>query len=100
MTTQTPTAAHAAARLDAFAAHLLTQPDLDATLTPSGLRIRTDTPGCCSEVRQRGDLITCRRREDDRNELWFWTSWGDPIAPAHDVIGASVRVRGYLAVES
>ncbi len=102
MTSQRPTAADAAARLDAFAARLAVLPDLEATITPSGLLVRNPSGrGCCDDVPfGPTDRITCKRRRDDGDALWFFTSWNEPIAPADDVVGASVRVLGYLAVES
>lgn len=101
MATETiPTAAHAAARLDALAVRLDAVPVLTYERTPTGVRVRNpETSGCCESAKRRADHVTCRRREDDFNELWFWTSWGEPITRADDVVGASVRILGYL-VES
>lgn len=93
--------ARAASRLNALAARMDALP-LESTITPCGLLVRNpDRPGCCDAVRSRADRITCRRRWDDAHRLWFFTSWGEPITEATDVIGASVRILGYLApVES
>ncbi|WP_301177323.1 hypothetical protein [Actinomadura geliboluensis] len=97
MTTQAPTAAAAAARLDALAVRIDAIPGLTHERTSTGVRIRNPAvPGCCEFARRRADHVTCRRRPDDFNELWFWTSWGEPITRADDVVGASVRIIGYL----
>lgn len=45
------------------------------------------------------DTITCREREDDGNRLWFYTSWGDPIAEADRITDAAVIIAGNLRRE-
>src|SRR5690606_5190708 len=42
------------------------------------------------------DTITCREREDDEGRLWFYTSWGDPVAEVDRVTDAAVIIAGNL----
>ncbi|MFC4054643.1 hypothetical protein ACFOY4_33555 [Actinomadura syzygii] len=42
------------------------------------------------------DKVTCRPRDSDGGALWFWTSWGEPIAQADRIIDAQVVIGGYL----
>jgi hypothetical protein len=53
--------------------------------------------GCCDEVAHAADTITCRPRTGDGDRMWFWTSWGEPIAEADRIIEAKMVIRGYLA---
>jgi hypothetical protein len=71
-------------------------------LTARGLRVEADGQLI---VRAGGDVprairVTCRPREDDGRKLWFFTHWGEPLAEAHDVIGAAVAITGLLAVRA
>lgn len=93
-----PTSPTAATRLNALAAHLGAIPGLESRITGRGLLVRNPgRPGCCEETPfGRSDRITCERRSEDGGALWYFTSWGEPISPADDVVGASVRIRGYL----
>ena len=50
--------------------------------------------GCCSACP--ADTITCRVRRDDGFRYWYFTSWGEPLAQAFDVVSAAVSVQGYL----
>jgi hypothetical protein len=61
--------------------------------TASGLRVvNPQVRGCCSLV---ADTISCREREQDRR-VWFWTSWGEPIAPNDRISDAALAVMAYL----
>ncbi|WP_433228090.1 hypothetical protein [Actinomadura formosensis] len=53
-----------------------------------------DASGCCA--RRLSDTVTCRARPDDGNRWWYFTSWGEPIAPADQVTDAAVSIQGYL----
>ncbi|MFC4913193.1 hypothetical protein [Actinomadura gamaensis] len=53
--------------------------------------------GCCAEVAHPSDRVTCRAREDDGGRLWFWTSWGEPIAEAARVEDAAIAINGMFA---
>jgi hypothetical protein len=69
---------------------------LHTELTASGLRVTNpNVPGCCQEVEHPSDLIKCHSRQGYATP-WFWTSWRDPLAPAHRLDDALVRVRAYL----
>ncbi|WP_131735970.1 hypothetical protein [Actinomadura roseirufa] len=83
-------------RLAALAAHLGAR-KLTVELTPNGLLVTNqNAPGCCPETRHPRDLITCRKRPEDDGTLWLFTSWGEPIAPADQIIDAAVFILGYL----
>lgn len=83
-------------RLAALAAHLSAR-KLDVDLGPEGLRVTNpQVKGCCAK--NAADTISCRLRDEDAGVLWFFTSWGEPIAPADRVTDAAVAVLGYLAV--
>jgi hypothetical protein len=83
------------ARLAALAAHLSAR-KLDVQLDSSGLRVENpQVEGCCS--RNAADTVSCRPRDDDAGRLWYFTSWGEPIAPADRVTDAAVFVLGYLS---
>lgn len=45
------------------------------------------------------DVVTCQERRDDGGTLWFFTSWGDPIAGADDVVDAAMRIAATLDAE-
>jgi hypothetical protein len=49
--------------------------------------------GCCALV---ADTITCRERSEDSGRVWFWTSWGEAIAPADRITEAALAVMAYL----
>lgn len=69
---------------------------LHVRLTASGLRvINLNAKGCCQEVEHPADLIKCHSRQGYATP-WFWTSWRDPIAPAHRLDDALARVCAYL----
>jgi hypothetical protein len=51
--------------------------------------------GCCK--RHPADTITCRRHTGGDGR-WFFTSWGEPIAPAGEITVATAYVLNYLAV--
>jgi hypothetical protein len=53
--------------------------------------------GCCAEVAHPADTITCRARPEDGGRMWFWTSWGEPIAEADRITDASVVILRNLA---
>lgn len=44
--------------------------------------------------------VTCEPRAKDGGADWFWTHWGDPIAPADNITGAEVALVGLLAADS
>ncbi|GAA4238974.1 hypothetical protein GCM10022254_57160 [Actinomadura meridiana] len=73
---------------------------LTTHLTGKGLHvINPKVPGCCDDVRHPADRITCHRRpaEDGLDGgRWFWTSWGESLAPVHRVDDALIRVRANL----
>ncbi|WP_131738577.1 hypothetical protein [Actinomadura roseirufa] len=54
--------------------------------------LNPNLPGCCEGAPQPADTITCKRREDDGGRLWFFTSWGEPIAEADRVVDAALSV--------
>ncbi|MFI0354578.1 hypothetical protein [Actinomadura sp. 9N407] len=59
----------------------------------SGLRVvNPQVMGCCSLV---ADTIGCRARDEDQR-VWFWTSWGEPIAPADRISDAALAVMAYM----
>ncbi|WP_141581332.1 hypothetical protein [Actinomadura sp. WMMA1423] len=80
------------ARLAALHAHLAARGldvELDGHLT---VRVKAEIP--------RAVHITSRPRDKDGRQLWFFTHWGEPLAPAHDIIGAAVAITGLLAVRA
>jgi hypothetical protein len=69
---------------------------LKAELTDKGLKVvNPQIAGCCSA--HAADTITCRPRTDDGGRMWFWTSWGAPIAEAHQIPDAALIIRTNLA---
>ncbi|MFD0685891.1 hypothetical protein [Actinomadura fibrosa] len=85
-------------RLYALGARL-TVHGFETVLTARGLSVLNhEAPGCCDLVSCRSDCIQCRPRRDDSDRLWFFTSWGHPIAEAERVIDAAVLVAGYLRI--
>ncbi|WP_433325986.1 hypothetical protein [Spirillospora sp. CA-294931] len=83
--------------LAALGAHLGAR-GFTVELTREGLQVTNPrVAGCCAEVPHVGDTITCRAREEDGGRLWFWTSWGDPIAPADRITDATMVILGNLA---
>ncbi|MBX6769508.1 MAG: hypothetical protein IRY90_20565 [Actinomadura rubrobrunea] len=65
--------------------------------TARGLKVYNPAlPGCCAEVAHPSVLITCRRRADDGGRTWFFTSWGEALAPVDEVDDAAMYVVGYL----
>jgi len=82
--------------LAALAVHLSAR-RLAVTTTAAGLRVvNKDVPGCCG-ARYAADTVSCRPREDDAGTLWFFTSWGEPIAPADQVEDAGMYIHAYLS---
>ncbi|MCP9953145.1 hypothetical protein [Actinomadura madurae] len=81
-------------RLAALAAHLSAR-KLDVGLDSGGLRVRKPQAKGNAE-----DTISCRVRPEDGGRLWYFTSGGEPIAPADRVTDAAVFVLGHLAGES
>jgi hypothetical protein len=80
------------ARLAAF----LGGQGLKAEPTERGLRVvNPEIAGCCSA--HAADTITCRPRPEDGGRLWYWTSWGEPIAEADHIVDAALIIRGNLA---
>lgn len=43
--------------------------------------------------------VTCEPRAMDEGADWFWTHWGDPLAPADDIVGAEVALVGHLTAK-
>ncbi|MDL4773664.1 hypothetical protein [Actinomadura xylanilytica] len=84
------------ARLAVLAAHLAAR-GFDVDLTARGLQVTNPRePGCCDAVVMAGDLITCAPRKSDGGRWWFFTSWREPIAPADEIVNATVFILGYL----
>lgn len=84
-------------RLAALAAHLAAR-KLDVDLGPDGLRVTNpQVKGCCAK--NAADTVSCRPRDEDAGSLWYFTSWGEPIAPADRVTEAAVFVLGRLAAK-
>ncbi|MFB4320015.1 hypothetical protein [Actinomadura sp. 21ATH] len=83
-------------RLAALGAHLGTR-GFVVDLTAYGLRVTDpEVAGCCEHVPHAADTITCRARRDDGGRMWFFTSWGEPVAEAERIIDAALAVRGIL----
>nr|BFE35189.1 hypothetical protein GCM10010200_074400 [Actinomadura rugatobispora] len=81
--------------LEALAGYLLGQ-GLKVERTKRGLKvINRDITGCCSA--NAADTITCGPRRKDGGRLWFWTSWGEPIAEANHIVDAALIIRSNLA---
>ncbi|GLW64664.1 hypothetical protein Arub01_29080 [Actinomadura rubrobrunea] len=71
---------------------------LAVTTTPRGLRVvNKDVPGCCDDSRYASDTVSCRPRAEDGGTLWFFTSWGEPIAPADQVEDAAMYIHACLS---
>ncbi|MEU9022327.1 hypothetical protein [Actinomadura sp. NPDC048394] len=88
-------AAEVVARLHALAVRLDTYKTLEVECVTGAVRVRRrDVPGCCGLAR--GDRITCRKRREDNDRLWFYTSWREPIAPHSAITDAAMRINGYL----
>ncbi|MFC5749530.1 hypothetical protein [Actinomadura rugatobispora] len=69
---------------------------LKTELTDKGLKVvNPKIAGCCSA--HAADTITCRPRTDDGGRLWFFTSWGEPIAEPHHIADAALFIRANLA---
>jgi hypothetical protein len=84
-------------RLAALGAHLGAR-GFTVDLTAKGLRVTNPHAArCCAEVAHPADTITCRARREDDGRMWFWTSWGEPIAEADRITDASVVILGNLA---
>lgn len=95
MTTPTPHA-NAFARLGALMNRLDVY-RLDIRISKDGLRVTNPfADGCCDTAQEPGDTITCRPREDDGGRLWFFHSWGEPIAEADRVVDAAVAIAAAL----
>lgn len=83
-------------QLAALGAHLSAR-HLSVDLTADGLEIEDpEARGCCAEPAHAHDVIRCRPRRDDGDSLWFFDGQGQPIAPADQIIDATVYVLGYL----
>ncbi|WP_131738365.1 hypothetical protein [Actinomadura roseirufa] len=54
--------------------------------------VNPEASGCCDDVPRLADTVTCRPRRDDGGRLWFWTSWGEPIAEANHIVDAALTV--------
>jgi hypothetical protein len=84
-------------RLAALGAHLGAH-GFNVELTARGLKVSNPhVAGCCSDVAQASDTVTCRARPEDGGALWFFSSWGKPIAAADRIIDAKVVILGNLA---
>ncbi|GAA2398279.1 hypothetical protein GCM10010191_01240 [Actinomadura vinacea] len=67
-------------------------------LTDRGLTVSNpEVAGCCPEVARTSDTITCRSRREDGGRLWFWSSWGQPLAEADHITDALIAVKINLA---
>jgi hypothetical protein len=83
--------------LAALGAHLGSR-GFKIDLNAHGLTVTNPkVPGCCEQVAHAGDTITCRPRPDDGGRMWFFTSWGEPIAEAHRITDAALFIRGVLS---
>ena len=83
--------------LAALGAHLSAR-RVQVELTARGLKVENpQAQGCCGESTRRRDLITRRARSAAGGPQWFYTSWREPIAPADQIVDASLRIVGYLA---
>ncbi|WP_131737816.1 hypothetical protein [Actinomadura roseirufa] len=51
--------------------------------------INPKAPGCCPDVPRPADTVTCKPRAEDGERLWFFTSWGKPIAEADRIVDAA-----------
>ncbi|TDD65675.1 hypothetical protein [Actinomadura rubrisoli] len=74
---------------------------LQARLNGQGFKTRLDSSSLIVIARQDegprlADTITCRRRDSDGGRLWFWTSWGEPIAEAEHIVDAAVIIAANL----
>ncbi|MEW2353264.1 hypothetical protein [Spirillospora sp. NPDC029432] len=70
---------------------------LGAHLGARGLEVKLTARGLVVANPQVAmDTITCRARADDFGNVWFWTSWNRPIAPADRIAEATQAVIGYL----
>ncbi|MBX6768490.1 MAG: hypothetical protein IRY90_15280, partial [Actinomadura rubrobrunea] len=91
MTTNRTGASDSYDPLAALAVHLSAR-RLTVNTTADGLRVvNKDVPGCCGAW-YAADTVSCRPREDDGGTPWFFTSWGEPIAPADQVEDAGMYV--------
>lgn len=64
-------------------------------LTGEGLRVTAPESAGCSGGAV--ELVVCARRPEDGGAWWFFTSWGEAIAPADRVVDAVVAIKGHLA---
>ncbi|MFB4300200.1 hypothetical protein [Actinomadura sp. NTSP31] len=72
--------------------------DLDVRIGRCGLHVSNPrADGCCEGAPEPADMITCRSRAEDGGRLWFFTSWGEPIAEAERVVDAAVIIAGRFA---
>lgn len=84
-------------RLAALGAHLGAR-GLIVNLTARGLYVQNpEVSGCCDAAKHPADTITCRPRPDDGGRMWFFTSWGAPIAEADRITEAALAVRSNLS---
>lgn len=84
-------------RLGALKRRLDLRGDLDVMLKAHGLVVSNPaSAGCCGDNQELSDTITCRRRPEDGHRLWFFTSWGEPIAEADDSVDAAMHIASRL----
>ncbi|WP_026412355.1 hypothetical protein [Actinomadura oligospora] len=94
--TDTPTTADPLAALAALAVRLAVH-GLRTELVEAGLRVSNpNAPGCCDDVRHPSDVITCRPHSAGSSQRWFFTSWGEALAPAHHLDDALALIRANL----
>lgn len=76
---------------------------LMSNLTPRGFTCSIDESGStllvlapnASGPRAAIDVV-CKPRQEDGGNLWYWTSYGKPLANGEDVVGAAVALVGIL----
>lgn len=87
----TPVHPEAPGRLAALREHLAAR-GYQVELKPAGLTVVAPV----GDGPRLSDEIVCKPRPSDGNRLWFWTSWGDPIAEADRIVDAAVVIGGNL----
>ncbi|MGK5555223.1 hypothetical protein ACSNOI_26760 [Actinomadura kijaniata] len=80
--------------LEVLAGELTTR-GLVAELARGGLRVSNPTVADCCGAHP-STVITCRDRWD-LNAIWFYTSWGEPLAPVTRPVDAARAVRRWLS---
>jgi hypothetical protein len=92
--------ARAQGRLGALKIRLETYNGLDVQLLAHGVRVTNPfKDGCCGDAPEPSDLVTCKARSEDGGRLWFFHSWGEPIAEADKVVDASVAIASRLGAK-